>query len=343
MTYFASLYVLFVIEGILVLGLTFGYGTAGLLNFTYITFVAIGAYFGTIFSIGPPSANPEFTYVYFGTVPWPLNALLGAVAAGVAGAIMSIGLLRGLRSDYLAIVTVAAGTIFYTVVGDTQSIFNGFQGFFNIPNPVQSINSAVGEQLAFGSLCLIFLVLLLGVLILIRRSPLGRTLRAIRDDGDLVEALGKSAVRYRFWALVASCAIAGLGGAFLAEYASAFNPDAFLPPETFILYAAVIIGGRGNHWGAILGALLIPVGVAEATRYLPQLGNPTLILELRGALIGLALIVVMVLRPGGIVLESAGNILDPWWPRRRGLLVEGSSVPHLRQQREAEAILGEAE
>jgi branched-chain amino acid transport system permease protein len=312
-TYFSSLLVLFVIQSILVLGLNFGYGTSGLLNFTYITFVAIGAYIGTIFSIGPPSANPEFQYVYLGTVPWPVYALLGGVAAAIGGAILSAGILRGLRSDYLAIVTVAAGTIFYTIVGDTPGLFNGFQGFFNIPNPAQSILNPVGEQLAFAGLCAIFLVVILAALILIHRSPLGRALRAVRDDGALLEALGRNVFIYRFWALVVSCFIAGLGGSLLASYATAFNPDAYLPPETFILFAACILGGRGNNWGALLGAALVPVGISEATRYIPAVISPTFVLELRGALIGVALILVMVWRPGGILLEKPASILRPWF------------------------------
>lgn len=326
MTYFSSLVVLFVIQSILCLGLNFGYGTTGLLNFTYITFVAIGAYIGTIFSIGPPSVNPEFTYVYFGTVPWPLNALLGGVAAAIGGAILSVGILRGLRSDYLAIVTVAAGTIFYTIVGDTPSLFNGFQGFFNIPNPAQSILDPAGEQFAFAGLCAIFLVVIVAALVLVHRSPLGRTLRAVRDDGDLLEALGRNVFMYRFWALVASCFIAGLGGSLLASYASAFNPDAYLPPETFILFAAVILGGRGNTWGALLGAALVPVGISEATRALPTVISPTFVLELRGALIGVALILVMVLRPAGILREKPTSILRPWF-RFRHWEVPANTAP----------------
>lgn len=310
MGYLSSLVALFVIESILTLGLTFGYGTVGLLNFTYITFVAIGAYVGAIFSLGPPATHIGFHYIYLGTVIWPGNVILAGIVSAAAGAILSVGLLRGLRSDYLAIVTVAAGTIFYTVVGDTQSIFNGFNGFFDIPNPVQNIISPVGEQLAFAALCTVFLVLTILGLHLVRKSPMGRTLRAVREDGGLVETFGKNVLRYRFWSLIAMCFIAGIGGALLGEYSSAFNPTAYLPTETFILFAAVILGGSGNVGGAIFGAALVPVGIAEVTRFIPNIGSPTMIEELRGGLIGLSLIGVMIVRPKGIFPERPGSILE---------------------------------
>lgn len=318
--YLSSLVVLFVIQSILVLGLSFGYGTVGLLNFTYITFVAIGAYVGAIFTLGPPAAHSGFVYVYLGTLPWPINVLLGGVAAAIGGALVSVAILRGLRSDYLAIATVSAGFIFYTVIGDNRSIFNGWSGLYGIPNPVQDISSPAGEQLAFAGLCCIFLILTLVALTLIRRSPVGRTLRAIRDDGALVEALGRNVFVFRFWALVGSCFIAGVGGALLGEYASAFSPTAFLPPETFILFAAVILGGRGNNWGALLGAAIVPVGIAEATRYLPQIGDTTLIQDLRGGLIGIGLIVIIIFRPQGLIPERAGSILSPLFGRHDAVL-----------------------
>jgi len=307
--YLSSLLVLFVIQSILALGLSFGYGVVGLLNFTYITFVAIGAYVGAVFSMGPPAANSSLTYVYFGTVPWPVNVLIGGLVAGIGGAILSLAILRGVRSDYLAISTVAAGYIFYTVVGESKSIFNGFQGLFGIPNPLDYIGDTVTERLAFAGLCSIFLVVIFGILTLVRRSPLGRTLRAVREDGAMVEALGRNVFVFRFWSLIVSCFIAGVGGALLGEYASAFSPNAFLPPETFILFGAVILGGRGNYWGAVLGAAVVPVGIAEATRYLPQIGDLTIVQDLRGGLIGVGLILVMVFRPQGVIPERPGSIL----------------------------------
>jgi branched-chain amino acid transport system permease protein len=301
MAYFASLVPLTAIYMILVLGLNVQYGLTGILNFTYITFVAIGAYVTGVLSLGPPTNGQ--TYIMGANVPFPFNVLAGGVAAVLLGIVISGTALRRLRSDYLAIVTLGAGQIVYTIAGNETALFNGWNGIFDVPTPAPASLSPAGQQLFFGLLTVVILAIVFWAVQRLQASPLGRTWRAIREDEGVAEAFGRNTYRLKFLSFIIGCFIAGMGGGLLIEYATAYNPSAFLPGETFIIWAALLIGGAGNNWGALLGALIVPVGFAELTRFLPSFNNPTLIESLRGVAIGLLIMFVPWLLPNGILPE----------------------------------------
>jgi branched-chain amino acid transport system permease protein len=101
--------------------------------------------------------------------------------------------------------------------------------------------------------------------------------------------------------------IAGLSGAILVGFITIWAPSTWLYPETLILFAAVIVGGRGNNWGALIGAALVPVGFEEATRYLPQFGPPGLVPALQWVAIGLLIIGFLWFRPKGVFPERPGR------------------------------------
>jgi branched-chain amino acid transport system permease protein len=318
MSYLASLLPLAAIDGILVLGLNLQFGLTGILNFTYITFVAIGAYVSGVITLGAPT-NGE-SYILGAHVPFPLNIVAGGLAAALLGVAISFTTLRRLRSDYLAIVTIGAGQIVYTLIGNETGLFNGWNGIFNVPVPVGQGLSPALQQLAFGGVCLVVLALTFLFVHRIQVSPLGRALRSVREDEGVAEAYGRDTYRLKLLAFFLGCFIAGVGGALLVEYATAYNPSAFLPGETFILWAALLIGGVGNNWGALLGALIVPVGFAEATRFLPTIGNNTLVESLRGVAIGLLIILAPLLLPHGLLRERP--FLDRNGPERVGSEVE---------------------
>ena len=105
--------------------------------------------------------------------------------------------------------------------------------------------------------------------------------------------------------LVTGGAIAGLSGGILVSYITTWSPAAWGYAETVVLFAAVIIGGAGNHLGAILGAILVPVGFEEVTRYIPTSNSlpPNLIPSLQWVAIGLLIVVFLWVRPQGILPE----------------------------------------
>lgn len=303
MQYLISLIPLVFIYGILVLGLNLQVGQTGILNLTYFTFVAFGAYVSAVLSLGPADPSTGMTYILGMSLPFPLTTLLAGLAAAVLGVFISFAALQRLRSDYLAIVTVGAGYVVYTIVGNQSNLFDGWNGLFGISTPVPQNISPNGQMLVFSAICLAFLVVVFVAMERIRRSPLGRVLRAIRDDEGVVAAFGRDVFRTRIMVFALGCFVAGVGGSLLVMYATAFNPQSFLPPETFIMFSAMIIGGIGNNWGSMLGAAVVPVAFAEITRFIPQFGHAGLVEELRSVAVGVLLILVLRFMPQGLIRE----------------------------------------
>jgi ABC-type branched-subunit amino acid transport system permease subunit len=322
--YFATLAVLFFIFCIQTWGLNLQFGTAGILNFTYITFFAIGGYFTGVAMLGRPDALSNMRYILGLGLPFPIALLIGATAAGVLGLLVGLVALRRLRSDYLAIVTVSVGAIVFDFVNVNTGVFNGADGIAGIPYPFNDImpggpldpNAYIFFYLGLAGIC----TLVLGVIAFrIYNSPLGRTLRAIREDSDVAQAFGKDAYRFRMIAMVVGCVYAGIAGGLLVGFISALNPGGWQAGETFLLYAALLLGGRGNNWGAMLGAFLVPVLFQEATRYLPAIqGHPELIPAIRNMIVGALLIAILWFRPQGVLPERRFRIGGiAFTPRRK--------------------------
>ena len=137
----------------------------------------------------------------------------------------------------------------------------------------------------------------------ITNSPYGRTLRAMRDNDVVADSLGKNLRTLRTSMLVLGGAIAGLSGGILVGFINLWDPAAWGYAESIVLFAAVIIGGLGNHRGAVLGAAIVPVGFLEGSRYLPQFGGPGLVPALQWVAIGLLIVLFLWFRPQGILPE----------------------------------------
>jgi len=147
----------------------------------------------------------------------------------------------------------------------------------------------------------------------ITQSPYGRSLRAMRDNDLVADSLGKNLLSLRTAMLVTGGAIAGLSGGILVSYITTWSPAAWGYAETVVLFAAVIIGGAGNHLGAVLGAILVPVGFEEITRFIPSSNNlpPNLVPSLEWVAIGLLIVGFLWLRPQGILPERKRVIAVP--------------------------------
>jgi ABC-type branched-subunit amino acid transport system ATPase component len=184
---------------------------------------------------------------------------------------------------------------------------NGDAGLSLIPAPggQQFSVQSSGYQWAFTAGALAACALVYLFVRRITESPYGRSLRAMRDNDLVADSLGKNLLSLRTAMLVTGGAIAGLSGGILVSYISTWSPAAWGYAETVVLFAAVIIGGAGNHLGAILGALLVPVGFEEVTRYIPTSNNlpPNLIPSLEWVAIGLLIVVFLWVRPQGILPE----------------------------------------
>jgi ABC-type branched-subunit amino acid transport system ATPase component len=134
-------------------------------------------------------------------------------------------------------------------------------------------------------------------------SPLGRALRAVRENEDAAAALGKNTRRLRLLVFVVGGGIAGVSGAVLVQFIGTWAPGSWLYPETFTLLTAIIVGGAGNNFGVMVGALCVPIVFLEAPRFLPQVGRLGLIDALQWIAVGLLALLFLWFRPQGLIPE----------------------------------------
>ena len=288
------------------LGLSQQFGVAGVTNFGFIIFQAAGAYTAAILSLPSDSANGGFqSYIAGWNLPFPVPWIGAAIVGGLIALPFTFVVGRRLRGDFAAVGLLVTAVMFNLLVTNYKPFLNGSAGLSLVPAPLQGEYdpSGAGYQWAYAAIAL---VLAAGAFLLVQRvteSPYGRSLRAMRDNDLVADSLGKNLVTQRAAVLVLGGALAGLSGGILVGYITTWSPGAWGYAETIVLFAAVIIGGAGNHRGAILGAILVPVGFEEATRYLPTFGPPGFTDDLQWVAIGLLVVIFLWFRPQGILPE----------------------------------------
>lgn len=265
--------------------LNFQYGFSGLANFGVVGFFAIGAYCSAILSLHG--------------LPIIAGIVAGAILAGVLGLVIST-LCLGLRTDYLAIVTLGfSETIRITAVSE-EWLTQGTRGLAGVP-PM----SLPGLTPNVASAILILLanaVVFFGLVLLIK-SPFGRTIRAVRDDEVAFEAVGKMPLAFKRRVFALGSAVIGMSGALYAHYTGYVSPDQFLPLTSFYVWIAIIMGGAGRLSGPLLGTLLLTLFL-EGSRFLRDIVTGISEVEmasLRFAIIGAGLIALAVWRPQGVL------------------------------------------
>ena len=182
---------------------------------------------------------------------------------------------RRLRGDFAAVGLLVTAVLLNLLVTNYRPLLNGDAGLSLIPQPLQGEYNpqSSGYQWALAAVAIVVCALVYLFVRRITESPYGRSLRAMRDNDVVADSLGKNLLSLRTAMLVTGGAIAGLSGGILVSYITTWSPAAWGYAETVVLFAAVIIGGAGNHLGAILGAILVPVGFEEVTRYIPTSNN----------------------------------------------------------------------
>ena len=270
---------------LIALGLNVVVGLAGLLDLGYVGFYAIGAY--TVGVLTSKHAN----------LPWLLTVPVAVVVTLLFGVLLGAPTLR-LRGDYLAIVTLGFGEIIRLSAQNFD--------WLGASEGVSAIKRPPGLGLAPYSVALnkwywvIGLTLILIVLFFLNRlenSRVGRAWTAIREDEDAAELMGVPSFTFKLWAFAIGAAIGGLAGAWYAGQLTTIYPSSFDINKSILFLAAVVLGGLGNKWGAVLG------GVAIA--YLPE--RFRFIDDKRFMVFGLVLIVMMVFRPQGLLPRRLGN------------------------------------
>lgn len=289
---------------LIAVGLNVVVGYAGLLDLGYVAFFAVGSYTAAMLT----SPDSPFLHIpYLWTVPVAMAITM------FFGVLLGVPTLR-LRGDYLAIVTLGFGEIvriLATIIPATK----GQVGFQNVGHPPGTAIAAHGTQQAVPifsnssgtpwywlTLTIIILVMLLvGNL---ERSRVGRAWVAIREDEDAAEIMGVPVFKYKVWAFAIGACIGGLSGALNAGQVGFVNNQKFDVVTSILFLAAVVLGGAGNKVGAVLGGVIVA--------YIPL--RFTAIAPYKYLIFGVALVVLMIFRAGGLL------------PARQKLLAYGKST-----------------
>jgi branched-chain amino acid transport system permease protein len=300
------------IFGIMALGLNVIWGWSGDFDLAYYSYVAVGAYMTLVLTIGPATAPAQ--YILGLQLPYPLAVFIAVITSMAVALVVGSIALRHLRGIYFSIVTLGAVYVVYVLAGQYVPLFDGYNGLSGLFDPMGDwfgLDYLSYQYFLMGlSLAMFALVFLL--MWRISGSRFGMALRTLREDERAAAAFGRDIYRLKLKGYVLGAALAGFAGALFAAYLSAFNPSAWSPVgEVIALYAAVLVGGRGNIWGVVVGVLVMGVGVQESTRWLPQvpgLGelnnvNPQILLSMRGLIVGLVLVLFLRFRPQGLLPE----------------------------------------
>jgi len=295
-------------------GLNIVIGYAGLLDLGYVGFYAVGAYTTGVLT------SEHWHWPFFLALP------LAIAVTMVTGVILGAPTLR-VRGDYLAIVTLGFGEIIRLIVTNVEWV-GAARGIKDIPHPntigpaptppfdpgglfaiphvvwnglVPSLDTTHETHfLVFGAvdaipyywLVLTFLILVLLGDRLVKSSRVGRAWEATREDEDAAELMGVPTFRYKLLAFALGAAIGGLSGSLYASSQGGYiNPQSFPLLLSMLFVAAVIVGGAGNRWGAVVGGVLVA--------YLPERFRA--FADYRLLVFGVALMVLATWRPEGLL------------------------------------------
>jgi branched-chain amino acid transport system permease protein len=275
---------------LMAIGLNIVVGKSGLLDLGYVAFFAIGAY--TMAILG------THTSLNF----WQILPI-GIALSMVSGVLLGTPTLR-LRGDYLAIVTLGFGEIVRIVAVNIEAI-GGPRGIAGIPTPpdVFKAKFTILDPKPYYWVLLTFTLLIIWMVRRIAARRPGRAWDAIRQDDDVAQLMGVNTLKYKVWAFVLGAAVAGAGGVLYASQILSIVPDQFNLNVSILILACVVFGGIGNLWGVILGAALLAF-TPERIRFLSQ---PRILV------FGIALVVMMNLRPDGILPKKKREHFDPNW------------------------------
>jgi branched-chain amino acid transport system permease protein len=292
---------------LLALGLNIVVGFAGLLDLGYAAFFAIGGYTAA-FLTAPQSPLVQAGFQTDFWVALPISF----VVAAIFGVVLGAPTLR-LRGDYLAIVTLAFGEIVPQAIRNLEWLTNGTKGMNPIGRPhFGGVELLASDQVPWYYLILAVSAVSVFVMVRLRDSRLGRAWMAMREDEIAAASMGIDLVRTKLLAFALGASFSGFGGALYASMLQFIGPDQFQFDVSILLLAMVILGGIGNIWGVMFGGLVMGAfnfiwveSIGNAFRALGTTPGLSFLAAVDLAnsklmLFGLALVVLMLVRPEGI-------------------------------------------
>ena len=294
---------------LLALGLNIVVGFAGLLDLGYIAFYAVGAYAYALL------ASPHFGL----HLPFWIILPIGAAVAALFGVLLGAPTLK-LRGDYLAIVTLGFGEIvriFLNNLSRPVNVTNGPQGVagidplriggFSFAQPERWLGLQLSGPIKYYYALLALLLAIIAVNLRLHDSRVGRAWEAIREDEIAARAMGINTTALKLLAFAMGATFGGVAGGMFAAIQGFISPESFVLVESIMVVSMVVLGGMGNVWGVILGALLLSftpevlrwtVDPLQRAVFGRSLIDPEVI---RMLLFGLALVLIMLFRPAGLV------------------------------------------
>jgi branched-chain amino acid transport system permease protein len=311
-------------------GLNIVVGLAGLLDLGYVAFYAVGAYSYALLASSDPVK--EFMAELIGPGFWSAWAFwiclpVAGILAAFWGIILGFPVLR-LRGDYLAIVTLAFGEIIRLVLINWVDVTGGYAGISGIPRPsffgFPFNASDSGFAATFGleftplhrTIFLFYLILVLALLtnfvtLRLRRLPVGRAWEALREDEIACRSLGINTTNTKLTAFAIGAGFGGFAGAFFAARQNFISPESFTFLESAVILAIVVLGGMGSQIGVAIAAIAM-IGGTELLRELDWLksifGNDFDPTQYRMLLFGLAMVVIMIWRPRGLIANRKPTV-----------------------------------
>jgi branched-chain amino acid transport system permease protein len=293
----------------LALGLNIVVGFAGLLDLGYIAFYGVGAYVYALL------ASPQFAI----HLPFWVILPLGSVLACVFGILLGTPTLK-LRGDYLAIVTLGFGEIVRIFLNNLSSPFNltnGPQGItlidpfridgFSFATTQHVFGHALSSPIKYYYFLVVVLLVVIVVNLRLQNSRIGRAWEAIREDEVAARAMGINTRNMKLLAYAMGASFGGIAGGIFAAMQGFISPESFVLVESIMVLSMVVLGGMGNVFGVVVGALLLSyvpevlrytVGPAQQAVFGRTLIDPEVF---RMLLFGLALVLMMLFRPAGIL------------------------------------------
>jgi branched-chain amino acid transport system permease protein len=283
MDYVLQVVVLICVYATLAISVDLLAGHTGLMSIGHAAFYGLGAYSSALLAV-------RFA------VPSLLGLLIGMLVASVVSLLISLPSLR-LHDDFFVIATFGFQMIVFSVFNNWVEVTRGPLGIPGIPYPsIFGLN--IRSQTSFvvaAAMLTVFGYLVVG---LITTSPLGRVLRAIREDEVLTQAMGKNTLWFKVAAFAVAAALAASAGSLYAHYLTYIDPTTFSVTESILIISMVIIGGAGSRWGPLIGAVVL-VTLPEALRFI---GLPSSVAaNLRQIIYGALLVIMMMFRPRGLV------------------------------------------
>ncbi|HET6498150.1 MAG TPA: hypothetical protein VFH17_03745 [Coriobacteriia bacterium] len=323
--FMVRIFALVAIYVLLALGLNIVVGSAGLLNLGYMAFYAVGAYAGMNLGFVLQQLLEYWfgegaqSFSYWAILPF------AAIPGVIAGIFLGAPVLR-LRGDYLAIVTLGFGEIVrIAITNDIGGLTNGASG---LPGVGQRVAPAAGQEwvrdnLSFGTFVFsrdlfwyyVIIALVLFAIFVITRidnSRLGRAWVAMREDEVAAASVGVNILTTKLWAFALGAAWGGIAGHTFSYWVGFISPESFNFMESVLIVGMIVLGGMGSIPGVILGAVII-TALPEVIRVLA--GSPllagvltveqvALVGDYRFLIFGALMVVMMALRPQGILPEK---------------------------------------